>query len=84
MCRMTKWRVKERAMEPTSHMFDQGGMATRDWFSESEFIALSISMVTSTDRAIVIGWGSVKILQSMPWNGEAPYNLTMFLQLILL
>lgn len=68
MWRMTKWRVKERAMEPTSHMLDQGGMEMSDWFSEREFMAFSISMVTSTERAIVMGWGSVKILQSMPWN----------------
>lgn len=63
---MTKWRVKESAMEPTSHMLDQGGIVTRDWFSDKLFIAFNISMVTSTDSAIVIGCGSVKILQSMP------------------
>lgn len=63
---MTKWRVKESAMEPTSHKFDQGGMVTRDWFSDKLFMAFNISIVTSTERAIVIGWGSVNTLQSTP------------------
>ncbi|CAG2055650.1 unnamed protein product [Timema podura] len=36
------------------------------------FMALSISMVTSTDRAIVIGWGSWNRLQSTPLNSSPP------------
>lgn len=31
---MTKWSVKERAMEAMSHKLDQGGMAMSDWFSD--------------------------------------------------
>lgn len=65
---MTKWRVNERAMEPTSHMLDHGGMVTRDWFSDKLFMAFNISMVTSTERAMVMGCGSVKILQSIPYK----------------
>jgi len=34
------------------------------------FIAFSISMVTSTDRAMVMGWGSVKTRQSTPLNSS--------------
>lgn len=63
---MTKCSVNDRAMEPTSHMLHHGGMVISDWFSDREFMAFSISMVTSTDRAMVMGWGSVKILQSTP------------------
>lgn len=32
--RMTKWSVKDKAIEPTSHIFDHGGIAMRDWFSD--------------------------------------------------
>lgn len=35
-------------------------------------MALSISMVTRTERAMVMGWGSVKTLQSMPLNSGPP------------
>lgn len=31
---MTKWSVKESAIEAMSHKFDQGGMLIRDWFSD--------------------------------------------------
>jgi len=31
---MTKWSVKERAMDAMSHMLDQGGMVMSDWFSD--------------------------------------------------
>lgn len=31
---MTKWSVKERAMEAMSHKLDQGGMVMSDWFSD--------------------------------------------------
>lgn len=53
--RMTKCNVKESAMEPRSQGLDHGGIATRDWFSERLFMAFNISMVTRTERAIVIG-----------------------------
>jgi hypothetical protein len=33
-------------------------------------MALSISMVTNTDRAIVMGWGSLKTRQSTPLNSS--------------
>jgi hypothetical protein len=33
-------------------------MTSRDWFSESEFRALHISMVTRMDRAMVMGSGA--------------------------
>lgn len=36
------------------------------------FIAFNISIVTSTDNAIVMGWGSVKILQLTPLNSSPP------------
>lgn len=45
----------ERVMAERSQMLVHGGMAKRDWFSDKLFNALSISMVTNTDRAIVIG-----------------------------
>lgn len=32
------------------------------------FIAFNISIVTNTDRAMVMGWGSVNTLQSIPLN----------------
>lgn len=96
--RMTKWSVKERAMEAMSHRLDQGGMAMSDWFSDKLcrkyrfvynsqfehihgtrrerfphlFMAFNISMVTSTERAIVMGWGSAKILQLTPLNSSPP------------
>ena len=38
-------------------------MRRRDWFSETEFKAFNISMVTKTERAMVIGWGSPKTAQ---------------------
>jgi len=34
------------------------------------FMAFSISMVTSTDRAMVMGWGSLKTRQSTPLNSS--------------
>ncbi len=92
---MRKWRDIERQMAPRSQTFSQGGIRSRDWFSDrlfrrgstdgDSFIpfalhffranyhllrplivlggtyciyllrALHISMVTSTDRAMVIG-----------------------------
>lgn len=36
------------------------------------FIAFNISMVTRTDKAMVIGCGSLKILQSIPRNSSPP------------
>lgn len=36
------------------------------------FMAFNISIVTSTERAIVMGWGSEKILQLMPLNSSPP------------
>lgn len=32
--RITKWRVKESAIEPISHMFCHGGIEMSDWFSD--------------------------------------------------
>ena len=48
---------------PQRSGFSVGGMRKRDWFSETELRALSISMVTRTERAMVIGWGSPKTAQ---------------------
>lgn len=61
--RMTKWRDMESAMAPMSRGFCVGGMTKRDWFSETEFKAFSISIVTKTDRAMVMGWGSPNTAQ---------------------
>lgn len=35
------------------------------------FMAFNISIVTSTDKAIVIGWGSLNTLQSIPLKSAA-------------
>ena len=32
---MTKWRVKERKIAPSRYVFFQGGMVSRDWFSDT-------------------------------------------------
>lgn len=56
--------LKEIAI--TSQMFRHGGIANRDWFSDKLFKALNISIKTSTDRAIVIGFGLVKMEQGTP------------------
>jgi len=31
---MTKWRVKDRTMDPINHMLHHGGIAISDWFSD--------------------------------------------------
>lgn len=31
---MRKWRDMDRQMEPSSQMFTQGGIRSRDWFSD--------------------------------------------------
>lgn len=31
---MRKWRDMERQMAPSSQMFSQGGIRSRDWFSD--------------------------------------------------
>jgi hypothetical protein len=31
---MTKWRVKDKTMDPISHILHHGGIATSDWFSD--------------------------------------------------
>jgi hypothetical protein len=31
---MTKWRVKDRTMDPNSHKLHHGGIAISDWFSD--------------------------------------------------
>jgi hypothetical protein len=150
---MTKWRVKDRTMDPISHKLHHGGIAISDWFSDKLknittynktfninfilmyrifplstsmniyafkwglyqwqrktestirhspqhiyllkyiiklqtnnmyswfqtftittlyhlFMAFSISMVTKTDRAMVMGWGSLKTRQSTPLNSS--------------
>lgn len=66
--RMRKWRDMERAMAPMSHLLHQGGITVSDWFSEMLLTAFNISIVTSTDRAIVMGLGLAKIPQSMLGN----------------
>merc|ERR1739838_1284107 len=45
---------------------DPWGMRTRDWFSDKLLRALHISMVTSTDRAMVMGASASKISHSTP------------------
>lgn len=32
---MRKWRDMERQMAPSSHTFSQGGIRSRDWFSDT-------------------------------------------------
>jgi len=54
-CRMTKWSDIDRAMAESSQKLDHGGMTSIDWFSDRLFSAFNISMVTNTDKAIVIG-----------------------------
>jgi len=41
---------------------------TNNYCKTHLFIAFNISIVTNTDRAMVIGWGSVNTLQSIPLN----------------
>lgn len=112
---MRKWRDIDRQMEPSSQMFTQGGIRSRDWFSdrlgqrptrwtsrdtEKDVVrqfrgkremgrtrkqtqegpgptqvdktyllrALHISMVTNTDKAMVMGSGASKTSQSSPSN----------------
>jgi len=55
---MRKWREKERAMAPSKKGLIQGCMTSKDWFSDKEFKALHISMVTRIDRAMVMGSGA--------------------------
>jgi hypothetical protein len=31
---MTKWRVKDKIMDPISHRLHHGGIAINDWFSD--------------------------------------------------
>ena len=49
----------------------QGGITTRDWFSEQELSALAISMVTRMERAIVMASGARKISQEIPLKFSA-------------
>lgn len=105
---MRKWRDMDRQMEPSSQMFTQGGIRSRDWFSDRLWQrpgtwrdrdtqkdvvrqsggrrevegasgstqvdrtyllrALHISIVTNTDRAMVMGSGASKTSQSRPSN----------------
>ena len=60
---MIKWRDMERAIAPINRGFCVGGITNNDWFSETELSAFNISMVTKTDKAMVIGWGSPKTAQ---------------------
>ena len=53
-------------MAPSRYGLTHGGMSAKDWFSETELRALAISMVTSTDRAMVIASGAWKISQVSP------------------
>ncbi len=64
----TKWREKESAMAARRSGLIQGGITSRDWFSESELTALAISMVTRMERAMLIGSGAWKISQEIPLN----------------
>ena len=43
-------------------------MRSRLWFSDTELSALAISMVTRTDRAMVMASGAWKISQEIPLN----------------
>lgn len=43
--RMRKCRAMERQMAPTSHGFDQGGIFSRDWFSDR---------LESTGRGVIL------------------------------
>ena len=69
-----KWSVIERAMAEMSQMLDQGGITSIDWFSDKLFKAFNISMVTKTERAIVMGWGSWKMAQSIPCRKRGGKN----------
>ena len=62
---MRKWRPKERAMAPSKKGLIHGFMTKRDWFSDSEFKALHISMVTRIERAMVMGSGAWKKMSAL-------------------
>jgi len=53
---------------PTNNMYNRFQAFTIT--SYHLFMAFSISMVTSTDRAMVMGWGSLKTRQSTPLNSS--------------
>ena len=53
--RRTKCSDMDRAMADSSSGLIQGGITNSDWFSDKLFMAFNISMVTSTDRAMVMG-----------------------------
>ena len=52
--RMTKWRPKETAIATRSHGLTHGGIVTSEPSSEIALSALNISMVTRTERDIVL------------------------------
>jgi len=54
MYKITQWSDKLRIIAPISHMFLHGGIWMRDPSSESALSALSISIVTNTDRDSVL------------------------------
>lgn len=56
----------DRQMAAISQMLDHGGITSMDWFSDKLLRAFNISMVTKTERAMVMGCGSWKMEQSMP------------------
>ena len=70
--KIIKWSDIDKAIDPNSHTFTHGGIFNNDWFSDKLFIALSISIVTSTDKAIVIGCGSSNTSQSISAQSLPP------------
>lgn len=65
---MRKCRAMDMTTAPSSQGFSQGGIRSSDWFSETLLRALHISMVTSTDKAMVVGKRDSKTSQLMPAN----------------
>lgn len=66
-----KCSAMERTMEKTSHPFVQMGSVSSDSFSERLFIALNISIVTSTDKDMVVAFCDIQLLNmSQPNSGN--------------
>jgi hypothetical protein len=50
---MTMWRTILRVIAPTRNIFFHSGRRSKLSFSDNEFMALNISIVTSIDKLIV-------------------------------
>lgn len=67
-----KWSDIDKPIANINQMLIHGGIMMSDWFSDKLFMAFNISMVTKTDRAMVIGCGSLKTSQSMSAHSAPP------------